>query len=246
MPKFVNNPRFNDLEEIGEGIVEIENRKSKLKLNIPIQIGFFVLEYAKLSILKFYYDFIMKYLPFDSFCLIQSDTDALYMALSEKSLYLTVKESMRAQFIAEHDTWLCKEYCDQHKSDFFEAVFSDQEWKPESCCKDNAKYFKRQAGLFHCENVSKGVIALCSKCYYCFGEDVKYSSKGVSKKYNNYTERDYLDVLLNQRIKSGTNKGFKVKGENIFTYTQSRKGLNYFYGKRIVDPNHVTTRPTLL
>jgi len=87
MPKFVNNPRFNDLEEIGEGIVEIENRKSKLKLNIPIQIGFFVLEYAKLSILKFYYDFIMKYLPFDSFCLIQSDTDALYMALSVRSSF---------------------------------------------------------------------------------------------------------------------------------------------------------------
>ncbi|KAF6040089.1 hypothetical protein EB796_001612 [Bugula neritina] len=29
---------------------------------------------------------------------------------------------MRAQFIAEHDTWLCKEYCDQHKSKQFSLI----------------------------------------------------------------------------------------------------------------------------
>lgn len=244
--KHVNNPRFNNLQEISDDLLEIQNRKSKLRLNVPIQIGFFVLEYAKLSILKFYYDFILKYLPLDGFCLIEADTDALYLALSEKTLYSTVKTGMRAEFMEEHDQWLCREYCDIHKPNFFKAMFSGHIWEPEDCCKTVAKYYQRSAGLFHCENVSTGVVALCSKCYYCFGKDPKYSSKGVSKKYNNYTERDYLDVLHNQKIKDGTNKGFRVKGEQILTYVQTRKGLNYMYGKRIVSSDHVTTRPTLL
>ena len=109
-----------------------------------------------------------------------------------------------------------------------------------------SKYHKRTAGLFHCENVSQGVVALCPKSYYCFGSDPKYSSKGVSKRYNNYTHEDYLDVLTSQNIKQGINKGFRVKDSKIFTYIQKRRGLNYFYGKRIVDSDHVTTRPTHL
>lgn len=125
-------------------------------------------------------------------------------------------------------------------------MFNGQTWNPLDCCKASAKFHKRSLGLFHCENVSRGVVALCSKCYYCFGEEPKYSSKGVSKLHNNYTEKDYFDVLINQKIAYGTNKGFRVKGEEIFTYVQNRKALNYFYGKIIVSQDHVTTKPTLL
>ena len=173
---FINNSRFSGLQEIGEGLVEIQSRKAKVKLNVPVQIGFFVLEYAKLALLRFYYDFLLKFLPMDSFCLIEADTDALYLALSKSSLYMTVKVELRSEFVEEHDKWLAREYCDEHKSEFFSRVFNGYEWNPiEECCQTSAKYYKRSAGLFHCENISKGVVALCSKCYYCFGKDRKYS-----------------------------------------------------------------------
>ena len=183
--KYIKNPRFHSLSELGGDVIELENFKDKQRLYVPIQIGFFTLEYAKLSILKFYYDFILKYLSSDSFCLIESDTDALYLALSEQSFYLSVKPDMRNEFVEEHEKWLCREYCDNHKVLFFENVFSGHTWDPKECCKTVAKFYQRQAGLFHCENVSKGVVALTSKCYYCFGKDVKFSSKGVRKKFNN-------------------------------------------------------------
>ena len=161
--KYINNPRFHSLDELGDNIVELENFKSKQRLNVPIQIGFFTLEYAKLSILKFYYDFILKYLPLNAFCLIESDTDALYLALSEKSFYSCVKPEMRNEFIKEHDKWLCRDYCDDHKVLFFKNAFGGHAWEAQKCCKTAAKYYQREAGLFHCENVSKGVVALCSK-----------------------------------------------------------------------------------
>ena len=77
----VNNKRFYNLEELDD-IVEIETKKSNIKLDIPIQVGFFVLEYAKLLLLQFYYDFLAVFLPFDSFALIESDTDSMYFSLS--------------------------------------------------------------------------------------------------------------------------------------------------------------------
>ena len=44
----------------------------------------------------------------------------------------------------------------------------------------------------------------------------------------------------------GVNKGFRIKNNVMYTYTQNRKGLNYMYGKRVVMDDHVTTRPTML
>ena len=39
------------------------------------------------------------------------------------------------------------------------------------------------------------------------------------------------------------NSGFIREGTNILTYTQMKKGLNYFYAKRIVLADGVTTMP---
>ena len=53
-------------------IAEVESVKNKVTLDIPIHIGFMVLERAKLILLQFYYDFLLKYLPLDGFCLVQA------------------------------------------------------------------------------------------------------------------------------------------------------------------------------
>lgn len=242
----VNNKRFNKLDEIGDSALEIENSKSRIKLDVPIQIGFFVLEYAKLLLLQFYYDFLLAFIPFHKFALIESDTDSMYFSLSEESLFLAVPIEKRADFVQQYDKWFAKDYCDAHKDKFFECKFTSQQWLPDECCKTIAKFDSRTVGKFHTEWEGQGVIALSSKCYYCIGNETKYSSKGLSKRHNHLTEKEYLHTLTNQKITHGVNRGFRVKGNSIFTYVQRRKGLNYMYGKRIVSTDHITTYPTQL
>jgi hypothetical protein len=40
---------------------ELEKAKEKLDINLPIQIGYFILQYAKLRMLQFYYDYLDVY-----------------------------------------------------------------------------------------------------------------------------------------------------------------------------------------
>lgn len=221
-------------------------KKDRVKLDIPIQVGFFILEYAKLIMLQFYYDFLAKYLSFDSFALIQCDTDSFYLSLSEKTLFLVVKPELRQEFISVYHKWFAVDYCSDHRDDFFNTVFNGDEWNPEPCCSQAAKYDSREAGKFHVEFVGDGIIALCSKCYYCIGDKPKLSSKGISKTHNQLTDKDYLDVLMSPQISTGANRGFRVKNDRIFTYYQTKKALNYMYTKRIVSVDHVTTYPTHL
>ena len=201
----INNNRFQGLDEIGESIVEVEQSKAHVRLSVPIQIGFFVLEYAKLLLLRFYFDFLLKFLAFDTFSLIQCDTDSLYLSLCEKNLFATVRPGMRELFAQEYEQWMSRGYCDSHKTLFFDTVFSGKDWNPQDCCKASAKYYLRQPGLFHLENISKGVVALSSKCYYCFGETPKCSSKEMSKVHNKLTENDHKHVLRNKTISQATN-----------------------------------------
>ena len=45
-----------------EEYYEIEKSKPELTLSLPIQIGYFILQYAKLRMLQFYYDFLDKFI----------------------------------------------------------------------------------------------------------------------------------------------------------------------------------------
>ena len=129
---------------------------------------------------------------------------------------------------------------------FFQLILKNKPWMCQPCCQTVKQHDSRTAGKFHLEFKGSGMVALCSKCYYCIGDKDKSSSKGISKKHNTLTSEEYKNVLFSQGISSGVNKGLRMKNNVMYTYTQNRKGLNYMYGKRIVLPDHVTTRPTLL
>ena len=59
--KLVNTPRFQKLTELTENLVEVEMKKKRVEWNLPIQIGFFVYQYAKLRMLEFFYDFVDRF-----------------------------------------------------------------------------------------------------------------------------------------------------------------------------------------
>ena len=86
-------------------------------------------------------------------------------------------------------------------------------------------------------------MALNSKTYFCWRNDggVKLSSKGLSKSTNQLTEEHYLTVLRSGEQATGVNRGFVRKDNRTYTYEQVKTGLTYFYAKRKVEDDGVST-----
>ena len=95
----------------------------------------------------------------------------------------------------------------------------------------------------------KSLISLCPKLKYCEGTDqeekkYKFSSKGIQKDKNNITKERFEKVLFNPDYKDVcTNRGFRVVNNHMITYTQEKKALTYYYDKRQVCEDGVSTRP---
>ena len=95
------------------------------------------------------------------------------------------------------------------------------------------------------------MIALCSKTY-CIKDEVsgttKFSSKGLNKRsiLNDENEEPlakYRRVLQSKENIMSENRGFQVKHNATHTYVQQKRGLAYFYPKRIVLDDGIHTRP---
>ena len=54
----VNDSHIRKLEVLSDNFYEISRTKKSITMDLLIQIGFFVYQYAKLRMLQFYYDFI--------------------------------------------------------------------------------------------------------------------------------------------------------------------------------------------
>ena len=109
--------------------------------------------------------------------------------------------------------------------------------------KEEFQQDKRTPGIFKEEWSGDGIIGLSSKTYYCFGAYDKLSCKGVNKKTNDINKEKYLNVLLTKKSSSGLNKGFREVDNSMYTYEQIRDGFSYFYPKRKILEDGVTTVP---
>ena len=58
-----------------------------------------------------------------------------------------------------------------------------------------------------------------------------------------YLRRHVEVVLKNRRSGGGFNRGFRVRDSSVMTYMQERAALTYFYGKRKVLADGLTTAP---
>ena len=243
----VNDPHFRSLHQLDDNLYEVELSKKTIRLDLPLHIGYFVYQYAKLRMLQFHFDYLVKYVDDRDFALCEMDTDSEYMALSKPNLEEVVKPELRQEFFDVWPQWLPAQSCDFHHQDFVQAKTAGEPWEPkEPCCVDRKKYDRRTPGLFKVEWEGDGIIGLCSKTYYCFGPKDKLSCKGLNKTQNDLTKDVYMNVLNTKENGSGTNIGFQVKNNAIYTYAQTRAGLSYFYPKRIVATDGVSTTPLAL
>ena len=240
----INNKMFRQLDVVTEDAYEIEMNKSVVKYTLPLHIGLFVYKYAKLRMLQFYYDFVDRYVERPLFQYCEMDTDSAYIALAGESIDGLLREDRRAHYFRHRSQWLPAECCDEHEDDYVRARIAGRSWTAtESCCFARMAFDKRTPGLFNVEWCGEGFIGLCSKTYYCFGATDKYSTKGLSKLHNDIDKDTFLTVLTNRQSGGGFNRGFRVRDSSMMRYVQERAALTYFYGKRKVLADGLSTAP---
>jgi hypothetical protein len=215
-----NNYFFCDAEEY-DGIYEVSSRPRNVKQNMPVQVAFGVLNEAKLRMLEFYYDCIDKYIDRSDYQYMYMDTDSAYIALTDNFEDL-IKPEVRKEFEEEKYKWFPRTDTNKHKA-----------------------YDKRKPGLFKIEYEGDGMVALCSKTYYVWGNENKYSMKGVqidrNKEYIN--KENYKRCLDNGKTFSCQNKGFRYIDKTMKTYEQQKIGLTPIYVKGVVMKDGVHIHP---
>ena len=102
--QLINSHFFRALDAIDEDTYEVQSCKKSINLNLPLQIGYFVYQYAKPRMLQFYYDFQDKFLDRSDFQYCEMDTDSAYIAISGQSVEQLVKPELRNLFQQEKIT----------------------------------------------------------------------------------------------------------------------------------------------
>ena len=178
--------------------------------------------------------------------MINMDTDSSYVALSGPLLDVVRRDRVH-EFLRVYGKWYVQPYCPRHAEDFANAVLAKRVWRGEACCEDYRRWDSRTPGKFKVEFEGDVICALNAKTYLCQARSddqppkTKLSSKGLSKRTNSLSLQDYKSVLFSGQPKSGINTGFIRKNNRTYTYSQIRTGLTYFYSKRKVLPDGVST-----
>ena len=196
-------------------------------------VGKTLFDRAKLSVLKFYYDFLKRILKPGSYQLMETDRDSIYIALSEERFEDNIADD---------------------KLDLYEEL------KDEFFLTDKCKYGKREPNRYKIECKGCQMVALCSKAYCVYDEatnSVKCSLKGVQKQtlfrdkaggdnkkvfdlFHNALKTDSTELT---RSGTGVNRGIKGKLQERIQYEQEKTLFNSFYCKRRVLDDGVTTVP---
>ena len=199
------------------------------------------------------------------------DTDSSYMALTGDLLNLVrgdVRDDFFDKFgdwfVEPYCPLHKREFVDVHSRQRSDL------WTQRECCKKHELWDSRTPGKFKSEFTGHSILALNAKTYVCSKGDQelalqfpypsnpsaadvartdaervahkqKVSSKGLSKRTNNLREDQFLSVLQTTKPISGVNTGFIKKANHVYTYSQQRRGLTYFYSKRKVLDDGVST-----
>ena len=239
---------FIKYEKVCPNVLEVESKHDKIMYDQIRMVGATIFGRAKVSVLKFYYDFIKEIMPPENYILMETDTDSIYLALK----YERFEDNIAPD-----------------KFDRYEEV------KHDYFITEQAKYGKRQPNRYKVECKGHFMLALCSKSYCVYNENtntVKYSLKGVQKKqlfthattepnvdsedddvgetynpsknvYNLYKSALKTSSGSNAKSEIATNRGLKRKYQHVAMYEQEKTMFSSFYCKRRVLSDGIRTVP---
>lgn len=229
----MNSPYFKSCSELDHDIFETELAKAVNKITMPLTLGFWILQLAKLHMLRFYYNCLDYYVDRKHFELIEMDTDSYYFSLAKPTLDECVRPHLKEKYL----------------NSIFKSCTNGKHnpeiiWFPRKCCQACMQWDRRVSGLFKEEFRGIKMVALCSKSYAISdGNVTKFSCKGVNKRSLTDAFQTMQDVLRNKASVSITNIGFRLRNNQIKTYEQQKKGFTYYYCKRRVLANGIDTVP---
>ena len=145
-----NDPHFRLSSEIAGGLYEVQMAYKQIVHDVPKQVGFFVLMYAKLRMLEFYYDCLDYYLKREDYELVQMDTDSIYFAVSYKLSTSSLESHPLLPLVKSGKI-------DEFRSTLYN--FCDDQWEPDfnkhyflrQCCQKHNVYDQKTPGLFKLE-----------------------------------------------------------------------------------------------
>ena len=236
----INGKLFKKLGHVNNSLYEVELAKAQIEHKEPIIVGFFILQYAKLRMLELYYNFFTKFCVVTKFEELEMDTDSLYLALAENEQEDCIKPEMKTEWQSLRSNDCVDSFTADAVANFF----------PRTCCVKHKQYDKRESGPFKGEFKFTEMLCLCSKTYCCYdvtSNKPKFSNKGVHKRVLEQSGDGPLVKyrgVLNEKVNvTSNNRGFRTNNHSVATYEQVKKGLSYFYPKRIVETVGIHTQP---
>jgi hypothetical protein len=236
--KCVNQKRFVKLESLKHDIYEIQSSKQKVIMKNPHYVAHYILCQAKLTILRFYFDFLKKYMKKGSYEMLESDTDSMYVSLSGPDLLSCVKEERKSEFLSD-----LYSHCNE------ESIDAKKFFLPRLCCKLHNQFDLKEPGLWKEEFSSVNaedtcMVSLCSKTYAVGNsEHYKFSCKGVNRNSIKDIVNTYKYVLDTSNSIYGQCRGFRKVNKHTYSYEQTKIALNYVYVKRVVQAGGIETKP---
>jgi len=234
----VNNKRFKNITALSDDIYEIESYFKTVNMNIAVTIGWMILNYAKLFILKFVYECIMVIFDQSDFELIYCDTDSIFLSFSTTNWMDCIKPEFR-DVIHNQVYNSCSD----------EIIVTPDEgfWFTRKCCQKHILFDQRTIGLMKLEvcHATK-MIALSSKTYIVKGDGFqKVSAKGVQKKFLEDVMTKFENVLSTGDTIECENRGIKYdrRLDQLYTYIQKKNAFSYLYFKREVQDDGISTKP---
>jgi len=233
--KAIEHFTFSSKTELNDGTVEMVKSKRRIKLRNPIHLSIAIYQLAKLRMLQFYYDCIDFYFDRSDFEYQEMDTDSGYIAFSHEDPFPNL---------------IKPDLLDHYKKHKYE-------WFPRDDTPENNAYDTFTPGLFKEEFRCNAMVSLSSKNYICYLGDkidketkqpmMKLSAKGVQKSRNKnvLSPENFESVVKARTTFQGNNKGFRMCREtnSMITYSQTKTALNYYYDKRKVLEDGITTIP---
>ena len=236
----INSKLFKNLDQLNNWLFEVELAKGEIEHKEPIVVGLFIQQYAKLRMLELYYNFFTKFCDVNTFEELEMDRDSLYLALAEKELEDCIRPEMRTECQSLRSNDCINNFTADAVANFF----------PRTCCVKHKQHDKREPGLFKEELRCTELLCVCSKTYCCYdvtSNKLKFSSKGFNKRVLEQSGDGPLEKyrrVLNEKVNVTSNiRGFPTINHYVATYEQVKKGLFYFYPKRIVESDGTHTHP---
>ena len=151
--KLLNNKLFHNLNELPTNLFEVEMRKKVIEHKEPIIVGFFILQYAKKTMLELMYNFFFRFCDSSKYEFIEMDTDSMYLSSSEEQLEELIKPELKLLWSSMRSNDCRDSFAADGEKNFF----------PRSCCEEHFCHDQRTPGLFKEEYRGSEMVAQCSK-----------------------------------------------------------------------------------